>query len=71
MSMKTLLSYLVVGMVVAAPAFAQAASGFKETGRVARQGWASQQHVYAAEHYTPWYDSYGNNNMNPDFQLVH
>jgi hypothetical protein len=69
--MKTFLSFLIVGAVVAAPAFAQAASSIKGSERGSRQGWASQQHVYAAEHYTPWYDSYGNNNMNPDFQLVH
>jgi hypothetical protein len=69
--MKTLLSFLIVGAVVAAPAFAQAASGVRGSEHATRQGWASQQHVYAAEHYTPWYDSYGNNNMNPDFQLVH
>ena len=37
--------------------------------RVSQQGWSSRVHVYAANHYAPYYDSYGNNNLNPDFQL--
>jgi Ni/Co efflux regulator RcnB len=68
--MKSLLSFLIVGAVVAAPAFAHAASAFTDSKRVPQQGWSSRVHVYAPNHYVPWYDSYGNDNINPDFQLV-
>ena len=63
--MKTLLAFVAVGVVIAAPAFAQPQS------KVLPKGWSHRVHPYAAKHYAPWYDSYGNNNMNPDFQLVH
>ena len=69
--MKTLLALVAVGVVIAGPAFAQPRSTVGNTDRAPGHGWSSRVHVYAAKHYAPWYDSYGNNNMNPDFQLVH
>jgi hypothetical protein len=68
--MKTVLA-LVAAAVLAATATAQAASKSENSEHMARWGWSSRVHVYGADHYAPWYDSYGNNNMNPDFQLVH
>jgi hypothetical protein len=68
--MKTVL-ILVAATMLAATATAQAASTPHNSQHMARSGWSSRVHVYGAEHYAPWYDSYGNNNMNPDFQLVH
>jgi hypothetical protein len=68
--MKTVL-VLATAAVVATTAVAQAASVSRNAQQQHNVGWASRQHVYAADRYTPWYDSYGNNNMNPDFQLVH
>jgi hypothetical protein len=68
--MKTVL-VLAAAVVVATTVGAQAASASRNVQQQHNVGWASRQHVYAADHYMPWYDSYGNNNMNPDFQLVH
>jgi hypothetical protein len=69
--MKTVL-VLAAAAVVATTVGAQAASASRNVQQQQHNvGWASRQHVYAADHYAPWYDSYGNNNMNPDFQLVH
>jgi hypothetical protein len=68
--MKTVL-VLAAAAVVATTVGAQAASASRNVQHQHNVGWASRQHVYAADHYAPWYDSYGNNNMNPDFQLVH
>jgi hypothetical protein len=68
MSVKTLLSFLIVGALIAAPASAQAASANTDSERAPQQGWPSRVHVYAPNHYVPWYDSYGN--VNPDFQLA-
>jgi hypothetical protein len=68
--MKTVL-ILATAAVVATTAVAQAASPSRNAQQQHNVGWASRQHVYAADHYAPWYDSYGNSNMNPDFQLVH
>jgi hypothetical protein len=67
MSMKTLLVLVALGAAIAAPNFAQAAS--YSSARAANQGWSSRVHVYAPNHSAPWYDSYGNANMNPDRQL--
>ena len=66
--MKTLFALIAVGVVIAAPAFAQPHSTAKNSGRAPHQGWSSRVHVYAPNHYAPWYPSYGN--TNPDFQLV-
>jgi hypothetical protein len=66
--MKTVLA-LAAAAVVATTAVADAASASRNAQQQHNVGWASRQHVYAADHYTPWYDSYGN--TNPDFQLVH
>lgn len=68
--MKTVLT-LVAAALLAMTAVAQAATASERSQHTARTGWPSRVHVYGAEHYAPWYDSYGNNNMNPDFQLVH
>jgi hypothetical protein len=68
--MKTILA-LVAAALLATTAVTQAASTSESSQHTARTGWSSRVHVYGADHYTPWYDSYGNNNMNPDFQLVH
>jgi hypothetical protein len=57
----------VVAAVVATTAVAEARS----PRHIMQGGWSSRQHVYGAEHYAPWYDSYGNQNENPDFQMVH
>jgi hypothetical protein len=69
--MKTLLALVAVGAVIAAPAFAQPASIARNHERAPQQGWSSRVHVYAPNHYAPYYDSYGNGNgnLNPDFQL--
>jgi hypothetical protein len=64
MSMKTLLVFVVVGVVIVAPAFAQPRS------KALTKGWSSRVHPYAAKHYVPWYPSYGNGNMNPDRELA-
>jgi hypothetical protein len=61
MSMKTLLVFVAVGVVIVAPAFAQPRS------KAVTKGWSSRVHPYAAKHYVPRYPSYGNGNMNPDF----
>jgi hypothetical protein len=66
MSMKKLLVLVTLGAAIAAPNFAQAAS----TARASNHGWSSRVHVYAPNHYAPWYDSYGNANMNPDRELT-
>jgi hypothetical protein len=68
--MKTVLVLAAAAMVVTT-VVAEAASASRNDQQQHNVGWASRQHVYAADHYAPWYDSYGNNNMNPDFQLVH
>jgi hypothetical protein len=65
MSMKKLLVLVTLSAAIAAPNFAQAAPH----ARASNQGWSSRVHVYAPNHYAPWYDSYGNANMNPDRQL--
>jgi hypothetical protein len=69
MSMKTLLVLVTLGAAIAAPTFAQAASA-DSYARASNQGWSSRVHVYAPNHYAPWYDSYGNGNMNPDRELA-
>jgi hypothetical protein len=69
MSMKTLLVLVTLGAAIAAPTFAQAASA-DSYARASNQGWSSRVHVYAPNHYAPWYDSYGNANMNPDRELA-
>jgi len=61
---------LAAAAVVATTVVAQAAPASRDTQQQHNVGWASRQHVYAGDHYAPWYDSYGNSNMNPDFQLV-
>ncbi len=68
--MKTVLT-LVAAALLATTAVAQAATASERTQHTARTGWSSRLHVYGADHYAPWYDSCGNNNMNPAFQLVH
>jgi hypothetical protein len=67
---KALLALVAVGAVIGAPAFAQSASTVRNPEQASRQAWSSSVHIYAPNHYTPWYDSYDNNNLNPDFQLV-
>ena len=67
--MKKLLVLVTLGAAIAAPNFAQAASTADSYGRASNQEWSSRVHVYAPNQYAPWYDSYGNNNLNPDFQL--
>jgi hypothetical protein len=69
MSMKKLLVLVALGAAIAAPNFAQAAPTAQSYARESTHGWSSRVHVYAPKHYAPWYDSYGNNNLNPDFQL--
>jgi hypothetical protein len=66
--MKAVIAFAVAALV-ATTAVAQAASTSRSSQQTAREGWSSRQHVYGADHYAPWYDSYGN--VNPDFQLVH
>jgi hypothetical protein len=70
MSMKTLLVLVTLGAAIAAPTFAQAAATADSYARASNQGWSSRVHVYAPNHYAPWYDSYGNGNMNPDRELA-
>jgi hypothetical protein len=60
MSMKTLLAFVTVGALIAAPALAQAAP--TAYTRASHEGWSSRVHVYAPNHYAPWYHS--NANMN-------
>jgi opacity protein-like surface antigen len=60
--MKTILITTALGVALIAPALAQQAPQSQT-----RQGWASRQHVYAAEYYAR---QTGNSNTNPDFQLV-
>jgi hypothetical protein len=66
--MKTVM-IISAAAILATTAVAEAASTAR-TDEQHNAGWASRQHVYAAGHYAPWYPSYGNSNMNPDFQLV-
>ena len=63
--MKTLLVLMTLGAAIAAPNFAQAASNTLASNH----GWSSRVHVYAPNHYAPWYDNYGNASMNPDREL--
>jgi hypothetical protein len=58
-----------VAALVATTAVAQAASTSRTSHQTGKERWSSRVHVYGADHYAPWYDSYGNSNMNPDFQL--
>jgi hypothetical protein len=67
--MKNLLVLATLGAALAAPNFAQAAATPDSHARASNQGWSSRVHVYGPNHYAPWYDSHGNNNLNPDFQL--
>jgi hypothetical protein len=68
--MKTLLAIVAVSAVIAAPAFAQSAPAADNYAHASHRGWSSRVHVYAPNHYAPWYDSYGNTNMNPDRELA-
>jgi hypothetical protein len=61
--MKTLLVFVALGSVIAAPAFAQAPYHLPTS----LHGWASRVHVYAPNHYAR--HEVQNNNTNPDFQL--
>jgi hypothetical protein len=65
--MKTMIVLMTLAAAIASPNLAQAASN--NYGRVPHHGWSSRVHVYAPNRYAPWYDSYGNANMNPDRQL--
>jgi hypothetical protein len=67
--MKAVIAFAVVAMLATA-ATAQAASVSRNPKQDSSRGWSSREHVYGADHYAPWYPSYGNSNMNPDFQLV-
>jgi hypothetical protein len=66
---ENLLSLLILAAVITAPAFAGPASTTTNTERTPQQEWPSRVHVYGPNHYAPNYDSCGNNNFNPDFQL--
>ena len=68
--MKKLLVLVTLGAAIAAPNLALAASTADGYARASNQGRSSQAHVYAPDHYAPWYDSYGNGNMNPDRELA-
>jgi hypothetical protein len=59
MSMKTLLVFVAVCVVIVAPAFAQPRSK-------AGKHYASRVHPYAGKYYAPRYPRYGNRNK-PDF----
>jgi hypothetical protein len=63
-STKKLLVIAALGIVLAAPAFAQQAP--RRDVHAPRQDWSSRVHVYAPDDYTVWH---GNQNSNPDFQL--
>jgi hypothetical protein len=63
-STKKLLVIAALGIVLAAPAFAQQAP--RRNAHAPRQDWSSRVHVYAPDYYVP---QYGNQNTNPDFQL--
>jgi opacity protein-like surface antigen len=63
-STKKLLVIAALGIVLAAPAFAQQAP--RRNAHAPRQDWSSRVHVYAPDDYTVWH---GNQNSNPDFQL--
>jgi hypothetical protein len=67
--MKAVIAFAVAALLATA-AVAQAASASRNPHQGSSGGWSSREHVYAADHYAPWYPSYGNSNMNPDFQLV-
>jgi hypothetical protein len=63
-STKKLLVIAALGIVLAAPAFAQQVP--RRDAQAPRHDWSSRVHVYAPEYYVP---HYGNQNTNPDFQL--
>jgi hypothetical protein len=69
MSMKKLLLLVTLGAAIAAPNFAQAAPKADSYAGTSHPGWSSRVHVYTPDYYVPWYDSYGNTNMNPDREL--
>jgi hypothetical protein len=62
-STKKLLVIAALGIVLAAPAFAQQAP--PHDAQAPRNDWSSRVHVYAPEYYVP---HYRNQNTNPDFQ---
>jgi hypothetical protein len=65
--MKMFLAIAALGIVLAAPAFAQQAS-VRQENRAFNQQSSSRVHPYTADRYTvPQYEN--NNNANPDFQL--
>jgi hypothetical protein len=68
--MKKLLVLVTLGAAITAPNFALAASTADGYARASNKGWSSRVHVYAPKRYAPWYDSYGNGNMNPDRELA-
>jgi hypothetical protein len=63
-SMKKLFVIVTLTTALAAPAFAQQAPNTRQDAQTSRR--SPRVHVYAPDYYQPWY---GNQNVNPDFQL--
>jgi hypothetical protein len=70
MSVKRLFVLVTLGAGIADTTFAQVATTADNYARASQHGWSSRVHVYAPGYYVPWYDSYGNGNINPDRQLA-
>jgi hypothetical protein len=65
-SMKKLFVIITITTALAAPAFAQQAPNTRQDAQTSRQQRSPRVHVYAPDYYQLWY---GNQNVNPDFQL--
>jgi hypothetical protein len=63
-SMKKLFVIVTLTTALAGPAFAQQAPNTRQDAQTSRR--SPRVHVYAPDYYQPWY---GNQNVNPDFQL--